>query len=315
MAHYNEKLLLFGGKPETYLTEWEITSDLALAENKLDVSFEAISNDELISRYKSLCESDTIEASRLAKDLLDGASGRRKSGMPSVPPLDEVEKATKLYIAMKRIQEERAGDALTVVCGPWIMGESLPTPCVPLMLFQEEGIPAACQGDIDALLTMVLFKRAAGLTSFMGGAIKARGHLGINHCVLSRNMINSTFDQTLLKFEMFGADAELQPYLVSDYHGRKNSPTVWTEIPAGETVTVARLTQNLENLLLATGTVIACPNDNWRCRNTLVIQGPDRNKVFKAVKGHQNHYVVACGDHTRALTQLAESKRIDVVNL
>ena len=301
MEHINEKLLLFGGKPETYLNEWEITSDLALAEKKLDVGFEEVSNAELVSRYESLDERDTMEASRLVRDLVSGASRQRKRGMPLVPSEEEILKATRLYTAMNQILEERVGNALTIVCGPWIKGEGLPVPCVALMLFQEQGIPAACQGDIDALLTMILFKRVAGLTSFMGGAIKARGHLGINHCVLARKML--------------GADETLQPYILGDYHGRKSSPTVWTEVPSGETVTVARLTRNLEQLILTTGTVIACPNDNWRCRNTMVIQGPDRNRVFEAVKGVQNHYVVACGDHTYALTKLAEGKGIEVVSL
>jgi L-fucose isomerase-like protein len=296
-----EKLLLFGGVPSTYLAEWEITSDLALAESKLGVQFDSVSHDELVARSESLDEEGQVEATRLAKELVAGASPRRKRDMPSAPPQEEIEKATRLYVAMNRILEERAAQAVTIVCGPWIGGEGLPTPCVALMLFQERGIPAACQGDIDALLTMVLFKRVAGLSSFMGGAIKARGHLGINHCVLCRNMIDP--------------EAGLQPYSISTYHGRKSTPTVWTSIPAGETVTLARLTHNLERLLLTTGTVMASQTDNWRCRNTLVVEGPDRERVFRAVKGHQNHYVVACGDHREALVQLTADVGIEVTHL
>jgi len=169
------------------------------------------------------------------------------------------------------------------------------------MLFQEQGVPAACQGDIDALLTMVLFRRVAGLPSFMGGAIKARGHLGISHCALCRHML--------------GAEADPQPYQVSDYHGRKASPTVWTGVPVGEAATVARLTRNLDRLLLTTGTVVASDTSNSRCRNTLVIEVPDRERVFRAVKGVQNHYVVALGDHAQALSQLAEASDIEVHRL
>jgi len=108
-------------------------------------------------------------------------------------------------------------------------------PCVALMLFQEQGIPTACQGDIDALLTMVLFKRVAGRSSL--------------------------------------------------------------------------------RLLLFAGPVVASQTDNARYRNTLVVQVPDRERAFKAVKGVQNHYVAALGDHTRALTELAEAKDIQVICL
>ena len=183
----------------------------------------------------------------------------------------------------------------------WINGVDMPTPCVALMYLQEEGIPAACQGDVDALLTMVLFKRITGLSSFMGGAIKARGHLGLSHCVLCRNML--------------GADGGLQPYQVSAYHGRKETPTVWTQIPAGETVTMARLTRNLERLLLLKGPVVATDTHNHRCRNTVVVEVPDRERVFRAVVGIQNHYVVACGDHVGALTRWASAEGVKVIRL
>jgi hypothetical protein len=144
----------------------------------------------------------------------------------------------------------------------------------------------------------------------MGGAIEiddageagdAPGRLGISHCVLCRNMR--------------GVTGEAQAYVVSNYHGRKDSPTVWTDAPTGETVTIARLTQNLASLLLTTGTVVATQTGNRRCRNTLVVDVPDRDRVFDAVLGIQNHYVVAYGDHTRALIELAKDKDIEVVRL
>ncbi|MGC9347386.1 MAG: hypothetical protein ACP5JG_04530 [Anaerolineae bacterium] len=301
MERIEEKLLLFGGVPSVYLAEWEITGDLALAEAKLGVRFESIPHEELVARYQSMGEADLKEALRLANELIDGASPRRGRKMPPAPPMGEIAKATRLYVTMQSFVEDRQGDAVTIVCGPWIRGGDLPVPCVALMLFQERGIPAACQGDIDALLTMVMVKRATGQSSFMGGAIKAQGHLGVNHCVICRNLP--------------GPDKELQPYTVSNYHGRKDSPTVWADVPTGETVTVARLTHNLEQLLLLRGRLVANQTDNTRCRNTLVVEVPDRDRVFRAVKGVQNHYVVVYGDHIDALTEMAAPRGIEIARL
>jgi hypothetical protein len=42
---------------------------------------------------------------------------------------------------------------------------------------------------------------------------------------------------------------------------------------------------------------------------------PDRERVFRAVKGIQHRYVAAVGDHARALTELAEAHGIDAVRL
>ena len=83
----------------------------------------------------------------------------------------------------------------------------------------------------------------------------------------------------------------------------------------GETVTVARLTRNLGQLLLFKGSLVANRAENARCRNTLVVDVPDRGRVFDAVKGIQNHYVAAFGDHTRAMTEMAGAWDIEVVRL
>ncbi len=296
-----EKLLLFGGLPTRYLAEWDITENLSLAESRVGVTFDTVSQDALLARYESLTGEERREAVELAHDLAEGASSQPLREMPPAPPVEEVEKATALYIAMRHFAETRQADAVTVACGPWIHGELLPVPCVALMLFQEQGMPAACQGDIDALLTMVLFKRATGLASFMGGAIEAQEHLGINHCVICRNLPDPGTD--------------LAPYMISTYHGRKNSPTVWADIPYGETVTIGRLTKDLDRLLLLSGTLVGNETDNHRCRNMLVIDVPDRARVFEAVKGIQNHYVVTYGDHAQALAEMAAARGLDVVRL
>jgi L-fucose isomerase-like protein len=299
-----ETLLLFGGVPTSYLKEWHITHDLALAEEKLGVHFEEVAQDTLMERYKALDQDARAEAAYLTQKLVADASADPHPEMPPAPPLEEIEKATQLYVAMQHFVEVHSAHAVSIVCGPWL-AEGHPTPCVALMLFQERGIPAACQGDIDALLTMVLFKRVAGLASFMGGAVKVGEYLGVSHCVLCRNLQ--------------GTDAGIQPYLISNYHGRKASPTVWTDLPSGMPVTIARFTQNLESLLLTTGTTAPPADDaqgsEGRCRNTLVVQVPDREHVLGAVKGVQNHYVVAYGDHAQGLTTLVEEKGILVVRL
>jgi L-fucose isomerase-like protein len=300
MTRPDERLLLFGGLPTEYLTEWEITSDLSLAEARLGVHFETIIHDALLARFRSLDGDGLQTAAELAEGLVDGASSGRQR-MPAPPEMKQIVAATQLYVAMNQITEERRGDAVTIACWPWIRGEDLPTPCVALMLFQERGIPAACQGDIDALLTMVLLKRVTGWSSFMGGAIKAQGHLGINHCVICRRMA--------------GPEGACQAYALSSYHGRKESPTVFAGVPTGQVVTVARLTRNLEQLLLLKGTLVANQTDNSRCRNTLVIDVPDRERAFRAVKGIQQHYVVALGDHTQAISNLAANHDIDIVRL
>jgi L-fucose isomerase-like protein len=285
-----EKALLFGGVPHHYLDEWEITSDFDLVKARLDIDLEVVPQEEFRSRYDGLSEKEDARACAVAEQLIGGAD---QTGRPR-PGDDEVRKAARVYVTMRAIIGARGADAVTILCGPW---EHNPVPCVPLTLLQDDGIPAACQGDIDALLTMMLFKRVTHWISFMGGAWSREGKLTVNHCVLSRKMA--------------GPDAPMQSYYLGDYHGRHNSPTIHTDLPVGTPVTIARLTRNLEKLLLARGTVIEALDPDRGCRNTLIIDVADLPKLLSGVKGVQNHLVVAQGDHADAMARLAQNVGIE----
>ena len=288
-----ERALIFGGLPMKYLTEWEITADIDLVAGKLRVELVVVPHEELMGRYAALPEDRQREAAALAERLIAGAD---QSDRPR-PDDQEVLKAVRLYVAVSTLVEDRGAAAAAVVCWPFIQDEALPVPCLALTLLQDRGVPAACQADIDAFLTMILFRRAGGRVSFMGGGFEADGKLEISHCVLSRRMA--------------GPGDPPQPYYLGDYHGRKSSPTIRTSIPAGRTVTVARLTRGLQRLILTRGTVVDSLDRPGRCRNTLVIDAPDAARLLSLVKGHQNHLVVACGDHVESMTELAERAGIE----
>ena len=287
-------LLLFGGVPHEYLQRWEITSNLAVAEDKLGVQFKEITTENLLTRTHNLTDPEKEKAKQLTNHLRNNAAQRAQGAALSE---EEIQKATELYVAMKSYVDHEDATAVTIVCRQWIQEPSYPTPCVALMLLQEDGVPAACQGDIDALLTMVLFKRASGVMSYMGNNFEVAGELGVGHCVLPRTLCHP---------------GSLQPYYLGDYHGRKPSPTIHTSIPPGHVVTIARLTRNLETLILSRGSIIESLDLRDRCRNTLVIHVDDPARVLGAMKGLQQHLVVACGDHTKAMTTHAQRAGIPV---
>ena len=291
-----EQILIFGGIPQTYLDQWEITSDLGLIEHKLGVHFVEISTETLIQQMQHLTKHERETVQQITQQLITQTNPN-----PQDADLNEeaIAHAVKLYVAMHLFVDEYHASAVTIVCRPWIQNAEITTPCIALMLFQEAGVPAACQGDLDALLTMVLFKRVAGVMSVMGNNFEVAGQLGVGHCVLSR---------------CFGAASNaLNPYYISDYHGRQPSPTVHTVIPTDQVVTMARFTQNLERLIIISGVVVDNRDLPKRCRNTLIIQVPDTTHVLNLMKDVQQHLVVACGDHQQALTEYAQAQGITVI--
>lgn len=288
--------LLFGGVPQDYLAEWEITSDLDLIERVLGVRFVEVTTDDLLDRWRNLRTVRAAPARAVAQWLLRDAQQPRKVAPPS---LDDMVAATRLYFAMDAFVAEHGAQAVGISCRPYIRDEGLPTPCIALSLFQDRGLPAACQSDLDALLSMIVVQRLTGQPTFMGGAIRHRGQLGISHC--------------MTPLRLAGLQAPELPFYLSDYHGRKAGPTMASEVPAGQMATVVRLTPNLERMIVSVGETMACAHIKDRCRNTLVIRVPDRETLYAAVKGTQNHYVVALGDHSRALANYATERGIEPV--
>jgi L-fucose isomerase-like protein len=291
-----DKALLFGRCPHDYLAEWEITSDFGLVRRKLGVEIEEVPREELAARCEALSKKESAEAAALAEALIAGAD----QGERPRPGDNEIVKATRLYMAMNAFLDERRADAATIVCNDFRTGgyQDFPVPCVALTFLQDRGIPAACQGDMDALLTMILFKRATGRVSFMGGARAEGERLTVSHCVLSRRMTGP------------GA---AEPYHLADYHGTRPSPTIHTDLPRGQEVTVARLTRNLERLIVTRGTVVDSRDEPGSCRNTLEIEVEDVGKLMSAVRGVQYHLVLACGNHVSAMCDRATEAGVQVL--
>ncbi len=281
--------LIVGTLPTDYLTESQITDDLAVIRRKLELLGVEVPTDALAARQR---EADDGAVHTLARRLIAGAERRR-----SDQPADErILDAMRMYLALRSLVDEHSAAAITIVCADWKAPSERPVPCVPLMLLGEEGIPSGCQGDLDALATMLLFRRAAGRCSFMGGLHERAGKAVVSHDVLPRNF----------------ADPEtFSPYTIADYHGDRPSPTVHVKLPPGLPVTLARLTKDLESLILARGTLVECADAPIRCRNALVIETDSLEKLMSLRVDTQYHFAVARGDCVEPMAEAARNAGIE----
>jgi len=287
-----EKVLIFGHVPQQYLKKWEITSDFEVVVRKLGIQLEVVPKEKLIERHNGLSNPERVKAAALAKQLIREA----RQGERPRPNDAEMEESARFFLAMCAMITERRACAATIACGDFRTKE-LRVPCAALTLLQDHGIPAGCQVDIDAVLTMVLFKRVTGWVSFMGGAWGKDDQLRVSHCVLSRKMNGPGASQT---------------YYLAGYHQNKSGPTIHTDLPVAQPVTVARLTRNLERLLIAQGEVIESRDEPNHCRNMLILRVSDLQKLMGVVRGGQYHLVVACGHHLPKMHDLAEKAGIEV---
>ncbi|MFC1886322.1 hypothetical protein ACFLZM_04635, partial [Thermodesulfobacteriota bacterium] len=163
------------------------------------------------------------------------------------------------------------------------------TPCMALVKLNDEGIPAACEGDLTALMTMIFMERLADRPGFLGNIIYANpieNIIEINHCVLP--------------FLMDGYDHPMKPYILRDYHGRGLGVSASYEPETGKTVTVARFGTDFREMVFLTGELVGF--GEGYCRSNLRIKVPSVGSFIEDIRG--NHHILVYGDHTDGIRSL-----------
>lgn len=116
------------------------------------------------------------------------------------PQREDLVKAGRIYIAIKRILEDYHLDGFTIGCFDIIM-KIKATPCLALAMFNAEGIPAACEGELNALLGMAIVRRFFNKPAFMGNiADYGDDYIILAHCtapLIGGYIIRSHFESGL----------------------------------------------------------------------------------------------------------------------
>lgn len=121
----------------------------------------------------------TVDLDREELDrLCGGAAGVGE------PDTETLAGAVVLGQALDRLVERHRLDAVTVRCFD-LLGPLNNTGCVALSRLNDRGITAACEGDLPALLTMMVLQRLSGRPTFMANPSAVSGDGGritFGHC-------------------------------------------------------------------------------------------------------------------------------------
>ena len=224
------------------------------------------------------------------------------------PTTDDISKAARISIALQRLMERERAQGLAVgTCMGWL---EKGFPCLGFTRLRDNGVPAACEGDMDSLLTMLLFQYAFDRPGFQGNATfdTARNALWTAHCTAP--------------LKMDGPDGAEAPYLLrghSEVAGSGCVPEVQYRV--GETITRAKLV-NLDTMLASTGKIIEVPTKAVHgCRTQIVTEVRDAATMAanwsRAIDSEDAmtllHRVVVYGDEMASIHHLARLMGMTVV--
>jgi len=224
------------------------------------------------------------------------------------PDKEDIAKAARVSVALQRLMERERAQGLAVgTCMGWL---AKGFPCLGFARLRDNGIPAACEGDMDSLLTMILFQYAIDRPGFQGNATfdTARNALWTAHCTAP--------------LKMDGADGKEAPFLLrghSEVRGSGCVPEVQYRV--GETITRTKLI-NLDTILASKGKIIEVPEKAVHgCRTQIVTEVQDAAKMaanWSSVLETEDamtllHRVVFYGDHMDNVHHLARLMDMKVV--
>ena len=224
------------------------------------------------------------------------------------PNKEDIEKAARVSIALQHLMEREQAQGLAVgTCMGWLPKGF---PCLGFARLRDSGIPAACEGDMDSLLTMLLFQYMIDRPGFQGNATfdTARNALWTAHCTAP--------------LKMDGPNGKEAPYLLrghSEVGGSGCVPEVQYRV--GETITRVKLV-NLDTILASTGKIIEVPAKSVHgCRTQIVTEVRDAAKMaanWSSVLETDDamtllHRVVFYGGHMESVHHLARLMDMKVV--
>ena len=158
------------------------------------------------------------------------------------------------------------------------------TGCIALSKLNDEGIPAACEGDIPVLLTMMLCQRLTGELCFQvnPARIKTDGEILFAHCTLPLGMT-----------EKHEYTTHFESGIGVAIHG---------DLPTGD-YTLVKLSNDMKRLLAVDVELERCQFEQNLCRTQVWIKTAPEVADYFLTDPIANHHVLIRGHHADKFKQ------------
>lgn len=250
-------------------SDWLIAShvDPQLAYEHLGVSLVDIDIEELKQVLNGVTEVPSELVNSVAKTM-----------DPSV-----TEGALRIYLALKSLVDKYELGALTVRCFD-LLGSHQNTGCIGVALLNDAGITAGCEGDVPALLSMVIMQALTDEPVFMANPSEidvTNNQLLVAHCTVPLAMTESY---------------SLHTHFESDL-----GIGVRGKIRTGR-CTVFKLSNDCASYFVSGGEILENLERSNLCRTQLRIAlDEDANYFLRRPLG--NHHLICRDDHSTLLEQ------------
>lgn len=262
------------------------------------------------TRVRTVANTGFIEefkGTQATDDVRQLAAAYRHNATKVVQPSDsDILEAARASVALRRVLEAEKADAVMMEClaGLRHPHQHVP-PCMGFMDLRNDGLPAGCESDLDATLTMMLFQYLFDRPGFQHNPVveTEKNHYFCAHCTSAS--------------KMNGPDAPAEPYVLMNH-----AEAGWGCVPRvlftpGQDVTIAkylsvRADSETPQMLVYSGEIVGCPSvpPTGGCRTNAETTINELEDVAD-LKGH--HLCMIYGDHARELRTFCRLHGIEAV--
>ena len=212
----------------------------------------------------------------------------------------------KYYLAAKKMMDVYQCNAFSTACHELCTSE-IPqnrkfTPCVCHSLLKGEGIPSACEEDLNALMAMLVMQYAANRPAFMGNpSFEGEELLCIHHAVPALCMNGygtEPLDYSLWAFTGQGFGGKLQ---IDFTQNKDDQVTLGRFNPAGDTMCVK------------VGEVVRSQFNETYCSPYYYIRMDDAREFMHNLAGFGHHQVLIFGDYKKMIKRVAKLMNFQVL--
>ena len=258
-----DKIAVFG-EPSDWLIASNVDRDFL--KQKFNIDFVDIPLDTLFRRF-SLIDDNMVEF--LATDF-QAVTSRGETTERDL--LDSL----KIYLAINQICQENNCTCATVRCFS-IIEKLKATGCLALALLNDEGIDAACEGDLQSLLSMILVRRITGMPSFMA-----------NPSAMSKDNHTTTFAHCTVPTTMcrrYGFRSHFESQCGLAVAGEFSPSEVYTIFKWGS--------EKLDRFFVEEAVSVVAPSNENLCRSQLTLNFYNPEYMLNNPIG--NHHIIVKG--------------------
>ena len=234
------------GEPSDWLISSE--ADRPAVARKTGVTLVDIPIADLLAEYE-----------KVSADVLDPLAEEVRSGLSSKAPsaLNKyADGAFRIYKALKNLIDRHCLSGLTIRCFD-LLDTIGNTGCLALAMLNAEGIPAGCEGDVPALLTMTIGNALAGVSGFQANPSRIdpqTGEILFAHCTVPLNMLSG--------------------YSFNTHFESGIGIAVCGEIPSGP-ATVFKVSGDLSRAFCCEAHLVRCQAEGGLCRTQAILKVAD----------------------------------------